>query len=73
MYSFSRTDSVSPRMMRPTDAQEKNAITMMITDRLGPTTETSAIAASRNGNESTRSISRDSAQSTLSFSITPTP
>ncbi len=39
-------------------------MTTMITVRLGPTTETSAMAASRNGNDRTRSISRDSSEST---------
>ena len=44
--------------MRPTEAQLKNAITSTETARLGPATETSAIANSRNGNDSTTSMSR---------------
>ena len=44
--------------MRPTAAHEKNAITRIESGRLGPTTETRAIANSRNGNDSTRSMSR---------------
>ena len=44
--------------MRPTDAQLKNAMTPIATSRLGPTIETSAIAKSRNGKESTTSIER---------------
>src|SRR6516165_2628993 len=63
MYSFSLIDMASPRAMRPTAAHEKNAITPMMTVRLGPTTATSAMAASRNGNERMRSISLDSTES----------
>jgi hypothetical protein len=47
MYSCSRIDSVWPRTMRPIAAQEKNAITRMVMARLGPWTETSAIASRR--------------------------
>jgi hypothetical protein len=47
MYSCSRIDSVWPRTMRPIAAQEKNAITRIVMARLGPWTETSAIANSR--------------------------
>ena len=58
MNSFSLIDSVWPRTTRPTEAQEKNAITRSTTFRLGPTTETSAMAKSRNGNDSTTSMKR---------------
>src|SRR3954447_4827360 len=44
--------------MRATDAQLKKPITSTVTVRLGPVTETSAIATSRNGTDSTTSISR---------------
>src|SRR6185437_3607524 len=64
VYSFSLMDMARPRTMRPTAAQENSAMTTMITSRLGPTTDTSAMAASRNGNDSTRSMSRDSTEST---------
>ena len=63
VYSFSLIDMARPRTIRPTAAHEKSAMTTMITVRLGPTTETRAMAASRNGNDSTRSISRDSSES----------
>src|SRR6266542_2811044 len=57
-------DSAWPRTMRPTVAQEKNAITSTEMVRLEPAIETRAIAKSRKGNESTTSISRPSAVST---------
>src|ERR1700686_255524 len=38
--SFSRRDSVWPRMIRPTTAQLKKAITAIVTGRLGATIET---------------------------------
>src|SRR6185312_3290751 len=63
VYSFSLMDMARPRTMRPTAAQENSAMTTMMTVRLGPTTDTSAMAASRNGNDSTRSMNRDSTES----------
>ena len=64
-YSRSRSESVWPRTTRPTEAHEKNAITKIEIHRPGPTIETSAIAKSRNGNDSTTSISRASSVSTM--------
>jgi hypothetical protein len=57
-YSRSRIASVCPRTMRPTAAQEKNAITRIDTVRLGPTTLTRATAKSRKGKDSTTSMNR---------------
>ena len=51
--------------MRATDAQLKNPMTSTVMVRLGPVTETSAIATSRNGTHSTTSISRASTVSTM--------
>ena len=62
--SFSRRESVWPRMIRPTTAQLKKAITAIDTIRLGPTIDTSAIANSRRGNERITSMKRESAVST---------
>ena len=53
MYSVSLSESVWPRTIRPTDAQLKNAITAIEMVRLGPTTDTSAIANTRKRSDST--------------------
>ena len=44
MYSFSLINRVWPRTIRAIAAQEKNAITPMITFRLGPSTTARASA-----------------------------
>ena len=59
MYSRSRIDRTWPRTMRATEAQLNMAITKTETARLAPMIDTSAIANSRNGKDSTTSISRD--------------
>ena len=63
-YSSSRIDSACARTIRPTDAQVKKAITVTLIVRLGPTTATRASANTRNGSDSTTSISRERARST---------
>jgi len=65
MYSCSRIDSVCPRTMRPIAAHEKKAITVIEIVRVGWNTETSAIATSRYGNDSTTSMKRASSRSTV--------
>jgi hypothetical protein len=57
-------ESTWPRTMRATDDQLKNAITMIVTVRLGPEMETIATAASTNGIDRTTSTRRASTVST---------
>jgi hypothetical protein len=54
-----------PRMTRPIVVQLKNTMTPMLSERLGPNTETSANAHSRNGTLITRSMARLSTASIL--------
>lgn len=53
-----------PRTIRPTEENEKNEITPIATGRLGPITDTSAMANTRYGSDSTTSMKRDSTVST---------
>src|SRR5882757_2024115 len=62
--SRSLIDSTCPRTMRPTDAHEKKAITATEIVKLGPSSETSAIAKTRYGRERTTSMNRDNTLST---------
>ena len=55
-YSRSRIDSTWPRTMRAIEDQLKNAITTIVTVRLGPDSDTIAMPASRNGIDSTTSM-----------------
>ena len=60
-----RSEITWPRMTRPIVVQLKKTMTPMLSERLGPKTETSANAQSRNGTLITRSIARLSTASTL--------
>ena len=56
MYSRSRIENTWPRTMRATDAQLKKPMTRMVTVRLGPVIDTSAIASRMNGRDRTTSM-----------------
>ncbi len=64
MYSFSFSDSVWPRTIRDTPAQEKNVTTPITIVRLGPNRAASASASTTNGKASTASMHLASTPST---------